>query len=277
MKKIEEPGTVGDRVRSVIDAKYQGNHREASRQLGVSQPSVWRAVNSKQPPSIKLLLALADRANVDLNWLLTGKGNEYGRPAVGLPVAYCLLPGAPRDHTESLTGRSVNFSGHFSGDTAYVVESPVPGVDVDSAEYVVLDANPTRWRTNIRAIDGQVCAVVRKMVGANNIELRRITCVFDDAGNHAELRAYRNVSHGRAADNSPDQLSGKVDEDKTSNEHTPRLPRSIRLPDAIQPAAPGCAGTDRIYDVIDLDDVVAIAVLICRDLLACPKSPGERT
>ncbi len=263
----DKPTTVGDRVRLVIDKEYQGNHREASRRLGVSQPSVWRVVNNERPPSIKLLLALTEHAHVDLNWLLTGEGIEYGRATLGLPIADRLLPGPPKEHAESLTERYAIIGGHLSGDTAYVVEPPVPGIDMDSADRLVLDANPIRWRNNVRTIDGRLCAVVRKVAGANNVELRRVACVFDDSGRHLELHAYRNARREHPGDNPIEQQTGNDQADALFSEKAGKMFRGMELRNVSHDASPGGAAFDPDYDVVELDDIVGVAVLFFRDLL----------
>jgi hypothetical protein len=79
-----------------------------------------------QPPSGKLLAALAKRTRMDLHWLLTGQGEmllpEGGRQAgLALPVADQLLPGAVADHADLLTADRVISFGAVPRPTQYLL------------------------------------------------------------------------------------------------------------------------------------------------------------
>ena len=103
---------IGSRFKSYLDREWRGNQSALADKLAISQPAISRVAAGEQLPSGKLLLALREHTNLNLDWLLIERGvmllGEEDIPPVGgalkVPVADQPLPGSPADHPSLLSG-----------------------------------------------------------------------------------------------------------------------------------------------------------------------------
>ncbi len=112
----QEPIDTGvkERLRHVLKVKWDGVMAHMAHDLGFRQPALWKTLSGSQPVSGKLLLLLAEHTDVNVNWLLTGKGaatlaahaallNGEGFVHPRLRVATKVLPGPPQEHPKLLS------------------------------------------------------------------------------------------------------------------------------------------------------------------------------
>jgi hypothetical protein len=98
---------IGARFRQYLDHVWHGNQSALAKAIAVSQPPISRVTTGEQLPSGILLLALRERTNLNLDWLLSEHGqmllvDGIGSPTV--PVADRPLPGPPSSHLSLLSG-----------------------------------------------------------------------------------------------------------------------------------------------------------------------------
>lgn len=67
-----------DRIQWLVEQYSNNNHSDFARKIGVSPPSVKRWIEQGQEPSRNVLTDISDKLNVDLVWLMTGKGSPEG-------------------------------------------------------------------------------------------------------------------------------------------------------------------------------------------------------
>jgi transcriptional regulator with XRE-family HTH domain len=71
----ERPGSVGERIRWVIEERLGVTHAEFARRLGVKPPQLSRWINRPDsPPSEPYLERIAGLGNVPVAWLRYGEG-----------------------------------------------------------------------------------------------------------------------------------------------------------------------------------------------------------
>ncbi len=98
---------LAQRLQQVCQAHFEGSTPKMAEALNVSQPVVWRVLNEKQSPSGTFLVALSGILDLDLNWVLRGKGDPgQGGKEMGLPIARKLLTGKPQSCREELSEES---------------------------------------------------------------------------------------------------------------------------------------------------------------------------
>jgi len=102
---------IGSRFKFYLDREWRGNQSALSEELAISQPAISRVAAGEQLPSGKLLLALREQTNLNLDWLLSERGpmllGEEGMAGAGgpkVPVANQPLPGAPAEYPTLLSG-----------------------------------------------------------------------------------------------------------------------------------------------------------------------------
>lgn len=103
---------IGSRFKSYLDREWRGNQSALAEKLAISQPAISRVAAGEQLPSGKLLLALREHTNLNLDWLLIERGVMLlgeeditpGGGAFKVPVADQPLPGSPADHPSLLSG-----------------------------------------------------------------------------------------------------------------------------------------------------------------------------
>jgi len=70
--------TIANRIKEIKKAKNIKNTEELAKLIGKSTSYVNKLESgSKENPSSEILLALYENLNIDINWLLTGKGNMF--------------------------------------------------------------------------------------------------------------------------------------------------------------------------------------------------------
>lgn len=67
-----------NRIKQLLAEYSNGNYSDFARKIGVSPPSVKRWVENGYEPSRAVLVDMSERLNIDLVWLMTGKGNQDG-------------------------------------------------------------------------------------------------------------------------------------------------------------------------------------------------------
>lgn len=114
---------LANRLRQICDSKFGGSTPKMAEALGLSQPAVWRAVNGKHIPSGTFLAGLARFADVDLNWLFRGQGDQPKPNAeLAIPISQRLLDGKPREHQDQLSGSFVPVAAGDYAPTRYFLE-----------------------------------------------------------------------------------------------------------------------------------------------------------
>ena len=66
-----------DRLLLIIEEQEGGKHTVFARKAGVHPGTFQNYVNGKRKPNYEALLSICETFNVNLNWLLTGKGPKY--------------------------------------------------------------------------------------------------------------------------------------------------------------------------------------------------------
>ncbi len=113
------------RILELSELVWRGNRSQMGRDLDVDQSAMSKVLAGKQQPSAKLLEKLAAWPGINIGWLFRGDGEpllEDGmRPGVGQfrPLIDELLPGAPEEHPDRLTGISYPVSAAFHSPTSY--------------------------------------------------------------------------------------------------------------------------------------------------------------
>lgn len=69
----EEKQKVGDRLREVAEALFDGNVSALARALDMKPPSFYKYINGDRNPGTSVLVRFT-HIGIDLNWLLTGEG-----------------------------------------------------------------------------------------------------------------------------------------------------------------------------------------------------------
>jgi transcriptional regulator with XRE-family HTH domain len=86
---------------------WGGNRSKMAKDLGVSQPVLWRVLEGQQPPPGSLVESIARHQDVSLAWLFRGDGDPSERRSAenrAVPIAKAALPGSPADFKGLLSG-----------------------------------------------------------------------------------------------------------------------------------------------------------------------------
>ncbi len=252
-RKSHRYSTVRERFLFYVDKLFADNQRRTAEYLGCSQAVISKIKLGKQNPGGRVLDQLTQHPKVNPAWLMQGEGepllaerktgHDGGWP---VPIAETILPGPPASHTEMLTDRMELVSGAVYRDTAYIV-AVTPDLQDDaegirSGDRILLDANPRRWRSNLRVLNRKLCAVRRNTTAGPQIELRRVHCAFAEDGDDVQL-----------------QIATRLEPDIDKEIGKERRP--------IEPDKPARRGKkQKAGKAIVLDDIVAIAVQLLRDL-----------
>jgi hypothetical protein len=97
---------IGERFAAYLDREWRGNQSALAAELAVSQPAISRVAAGDQPPSGKLLMALAVHTSLNFHWLFTGAGDML-RAELAMPVARQPLPGPLAEHSQLLKPDSI--------------------------------------------------------------------------------------------------------------------------------------------------------------------------
>lgn len=66
-----------DRLKELIQ-DHNSNPYALEKAWGLGNGTLWNAVNRFKIPTIRVLIIIAENANVTLDWLVLGKGNKHG-------------------------------------------------------------------------------------------------------------------------------------------------------------------------------------------------------
>ena len=108
-KKRRESGGSADmsaRIAELDHLLWGGNEAQMAKDLGVSQPVLWRVVHGTQTPPGRLIENLGQDPRINPAWLLRGEGEPTGPESgqgIAIPIAKQLLPGLPQDHHDYLS------------------------------------------------------------------------------------------------------------------------------------------------------------------------------
>jgi hypothetical protein len=149
-------------------------------------------IRGEKEPGSKLLLALANLPGISRRWALHGEGEPFERLPEGLPVADCLLPGPPANHEDLLTGNHEQLK--LNGEQLYVVVLR-EGTEIlkdasaglQPGDRLVVDADASGWRENLRQLHGRLCAVRMRTEIGSAIETKKLYFLVDAHGRQAEL------------------------------------------------------------------------------------------
>lgn len=68
--------SINDRIKELITKRYNGNASAFAREVGIKQPTLNTIIGErKSKPSFDVINAIALSANINTDWLLTGKGD----------------------------------------------------------------------------------------------------------------------------------------------------------------------------------------------------------
>lgn len=174
---------LSSRIDWLLKHIWHNNIAAMARELGVSHTALSRVL-AGQMPSAKMLEALANRADVNTRWLLSGQGQQppEGANAVGgvfWPVVTQLLPGEPRQHPELLTHVTLPAATPFLLESAYWLQvtdnAPIvtDGVgSVAAGDYLLIETS-SRWTRRSEAYLGRLLALrlpdAQKVVLASSV------------------------------------------------------------------------------------------------------------
>jgi hypothetical protein len=156
------------RIAWLLKQCFNNNIAWMAKALGSSHAALSRVL-AGQMPSGRLLEALARRADVNAQWLLTGEAQgEHGRPGVGLcPIADTLLPGQPANYPERLSPVTLPMASPFRAEAAYWYRvRPDDAVTLDrhasvaAGDFLLVEASE-RWTRRPEAFAGRMVALRR--------------------------------------------------------------------------------------------------------------------
>jgi hypothetical protein len=115
-----------DRVRRVIEERWQGNVKAASRDLSLKYDLVLRVVRDGQVPPVRLLAALSEVGRYHPTWLLLGRRPWDDAPAPTVPVFDRLVEWPLKDIPGRQDVETVPVRGLIAGSDVYAFRIPDP-------------------------------------------------------------------------------------------------------------------------------------------------------
>lgn len=129
-------GQIGRRLQSFLAHSNAGSQNALSKKLGLSQPAISRVLAGEQLPSGRLLLALLERSELNIEWLLSGRGRMFrnskatsGTTKESTPTASPILvakhplPGSPSQCRDQLCEESSISSKLFPTESSYFLQA----------------------------------------------------------------------------------------------------------------------------------------------------------
>lgn len=133
---------------------FDSNQNRMAKEIGFSQPAVFRVISGQQAPSRRFVRAVAEHPRVSSEFIYRGVGKASretagGRPAPqGLPIASCPLPGLPDQHTQLLSGRYLSLDSRHTS-SSYILPVPqdsvlvaCPSLRISPDDLLIIEADP---------------------------------------------------------------------------------------------------------------------------------------
>lgn len=188
--------TPQERFNFYLKYLFGGNQRRMAEETSLSQSVISKIVLGKQDPGSRVLKLLSQHPKVNPAWLLSGEGDplvtarkSHGDQGWPLPVSEVLLLGPPSTCRELLTSHIELVAGVVYRESAYVylLTDNIPEAQMQAGDRILMDANPRRWRRNLRVLDGKLCAVRQHTASGPHIELHRVNFSLTEEDQNAEL------------------------------------------------------------------------------------------
>jgi hypothetical protein len=157
---------IRDRVKFLLDYRWNGNQRQMARDMAVSQGLISKIVNGLQGAGRCFLATLARQPGVNADWLLHGEGQPLSLPPKGtVPVALGVLPGPPPAHPQLLTGQRHPVAEALDRASRYWLElqsgSPLlrdAGLRLLAGDLLLMETDRA-WISRVDLIEGRLCGV----------------------------------------------------------------------------------------------------------------------
>jgi len=184
-----EAAQLTERIRVIAARVWQGNQARMAQELDVSRPVINRVMNGKQRPTGKLLASLLRRhPDVNLQWLLGGKGEPFVEPGVAAgggrmrPVVDVLLPGPPQEHLALLSGLGYPIAVEFHSTTSYWYRVPAAAPVVASDEKIdggdkLLIESGAKFTRRLDAVLGRLCTFRVKAGRRQRVALGKVAAI----------------------------------------------------------------------------------------------------
>lgn len=193
--------------------------------MHASRPALTRVI-AGQLPSGRMLEALASRASINVNWLLTGEGKAVAGRTDAVPVATRLLSGPVGRHPELLSRFTLPVASPFVLEAPYwfqvTPETPIvreKSGSVVNGDYLLIETS-ARWTDRLEAYAGRL--VVLREAEGNPVVIARVPPEPSEfeVVSQFELGTIEAIAHARlfpkhtrerARTDPPDSLLGPTD------------------------------------------------------------------
>jgi len=163
---LREREALRDRVKLLLDARWQGNQRAMARDIAVSQSLLSKVVNGSQRAGPRLLEAIGRQPGIEVEWLLNGRGKTPFVAMRGtLPVAVGILPGPPSAHVQLLTGDRHPVAEAMERPTRYwlAVQTDSPLLEptelkIATGDFLLIETD-SEWTSRDDLLAGRLCAL----------------------------------------------------------------------------------------------------------------------
>lgn len=190
---------VSRRVADLVEL-LGGSQRAFAKRVGCSHSVIAKILRGEQEPGRRLLSRIAELPEINADWLLTGEGNPLvkvaGSNEFRVPLASSLLPGLPQEHPHLLSGESLAVPVGLHRDTVYAVHAAccIPASEDPEErfainDYVLIDANPNIWRSNLQVLHQRLAVTALRSANPPVITLRRVQVAYDEPQERWKLRA----------------------------------------------------------------------------------------
>jgi transcriptional regulator with XRE-family HTH domain len=194
-RKLSEPDrraqeAFRERLQWILDHLFKRNQRALARALGISQSLLSRVLRGLQGGGPHLIAAVAGLPGLNPEWVHDGTGEALApeqQADDSAPVTNRVLPGAPQDHANQLTGERHPLAPAFFRPTRYFCRLPREATlltDTDgpgrslallAGDLLLLDANPALWTGNLFGCLGGVFGVRIDRLGGWSYEIGMLT------------------------------------------------------------------------------------------------------
>jgi hypothetical protein len=181
--RVTEPawGTASERIKWLVERKFDGNRSALAKAIGFSHAIVGRVVAGTKPGR-RFLEAVVRHLHVNPSWMEHGEGqpfSEVGGDDRGIPVTNVLLPGPPAAH-QSMVLEWLAVSEVVQSPSVYwlVLKSsqPVakgPSSGFRTGDQLLMETDPTKFPKESE-LSNDLC-VVRGGTGDTDLKLATIT------------------------------------------------------------------------------------------------------
>ena len=279
--KKEEPNqandgreAVRDRVKFLLDYRWDGNQRGMAEDLGVSQGLISKIVNGFQGAGPRFLAVLGRQPGVNAQWLQGEGGQPLNLPEKGsLPIALGLLPGSPLDYPHLLTGERHPIAEPMNRISRYLLKlQPDSGLVENPASKLLpgdllLVETAREWIGRLDLNLGRVCGI--RIVRMRQEPSYELGWLRREDGTVFMRNRERTARLVEPALNPPLQPSSTIHSEGATP--TPRRRRTIRnLERAAERAkrreetSESATQTTEQEDVFTLDEIVGTCVYVIR-------------